>query len=72
MFHGFYYPDEVGGETLYARFAHIVMRDGVIRFDRPEQCTVRKPMRTMSVKAFGLGSSVRSVKEEWSELEKQL
>ena len=72
MFHGFDYPDEVGGETLYARFARIVMRDGVIRFDRPDQCTVRKPVRTMSVKAFGLGSSVRPVEEEWTELEKQL
>ncbi len=71
MFHGFDYPDEVGGDALHARFARIVMRDGVIRFDRPEQCSVRKRVRAMSVKTFGLSETVRAADEEWVELEKQ-
>ncbi|MFM5542201.1 type I-C CRISPR-associated protein Cas5c [Aeromonas veronii] len=71
MFHGFDYPDEVGGDALHARFARIVMRDGVIRFDLPEQCSVRKRVRAMSVKTFGLSETVRAADEEWVELEKQ-
>ena len=71
MFHGFDYPDEVGGDVLHARFARIVMRDGVIRFDWPEQCSVRKRVRAMSVKTFGLSETVRAADEEWVELEKQ-
>lgn len=71
MFHGFDYPDEVGGDALHARFDKIVMRDGVIRFNRPEQCPVRKRVRTMSVKTFGLNDSLRSAGDEWAEMEKQ-
>ncbi len=71
MFHGFDYPDEVGGDDLHARFAHIVMRDGVIRLERPEACTVKKRVRAMSVKAFGLSDSVHCADEEWAELENQ-
>lgn len=71
MFHGFDYPDEVGGDALHARFARIVMRDGVIRFVRPEQCSVRKRVRAMSVKTFGLSDTVRAADDEWAELEGQ-
>lgn len=71
MFHGFDYPDEVGGEELHARFARVVMHDGVIRFDRPERCSIRKNVRTMTVKPFGLNASVRTVENELAELEAQ-
>lgn len=71
MFHGFDYPDEVGGDALHARFDKIVMRDGLIRFNRPEQCSVRKRVRAMRVKTFGLSDNVHSADEEWAELEEQ-
>lgn len=71
MFHGFDYPDEVGGDDLQARFARIVMHNGVIRFDRPEQCPVRKRIRAMSVKPFGLNATVRAADDELAELEEQ-
>lgn len=71
MFHGFDYPDEVGGNELYARFAHIVMRNGIIQFQLPEHCPVKKRVRAMSVKPFGLSDSVRAADEEWAELEEQ-
>lgn len=71
MFHGFDYPDEVGGDELHARFARIVMRDGVIHFERPGECAVRKHVRAMSVKTFGLSDTVRAVEDEWAELEEQ-
>lgn len=53
MFHGFDYPDEVGGAELHARFWKPTMRDGRIRFDLPEACAYRKPIRAMSAKVFG-------------------
>lgn len=72
MFHGFDYPDEVGGEDLHSRFARIVMHDGIIRFDRPEHCAVRKSVRPMKVKSFGLNASVRPVGNELADLEAQV
>jgi CRISPR-associated protein Cas5d len=47
MFHGFDYPDEIGGNTLYSRFWRPVMSDGIVTFLRPEDCTVRKRVRRM-------------------------
>ncbi len=59
MFHGFDYPDEIGktdengkpdetGEyRLHSRFWKPVMRKGVIKFIRPEECTMRKFVREM-------------------------
>lgn len=59
MFHGFDYPDETGrtdrdgkpdatGECrLHSRFWKPVMQKGIIRFIRPEECTIRKFVRDM-------------------------
>ncbi len=71
MFHGFDYPDEVGGDGLHARFSRIVMRDGVIKFERPEACSIKKHVRVMSVKRFEPGDGLHAVDEEWVELEEQ-
>lgn len=48
MFHGFDYPDEGGNNEVYARFWRPVMRQGIIEFPRPEECTIRKFVRHMS------------------------
>ncbi len=48
MFHGFDYPDETGKNELHSRFWRPVMVDGVIEFQRPEECTVRKFVREMN------------------------
>ena len=69
MFHGFDYPDETGDSKLVARFWRQTMNDGFIRFDRPEDCTVRKVVRAMSVKPFGLGQNQRAVDDEVADLE---
>lgn len=55
MFHGFDYPDETGQDDLTARFWRPVMQDGVIRFPRPEDCTLRKFIRRMEPKRFESG-----------------
>jgi CRISPR-associated protein Cas5, subtype I-C/DVULG len=42
MFHGFDYPDETGTEELWTRFWRPMLKDGIVEFVRPEECTVRK------------------------------
>jgi CRISPR-associated protein Cas5d len=50
MFHGFDYPDESGTEELWARFQHVVMKNGVVDFLRPEDCSVRRFVRNMKAR----------------------
>jgi len=47
MFHGFDYPDEIGKNELHSRFWRPVMQNGIVIFQRPEDCTVRKFVREM-------------------------
>lgn len=47
MFHGFDYPDEVGKNELRSRFWRPKMKKGIIKFIRPEECTIRKFVRPM-------------------------
>lgn len=69
MFHGFDYPDETGDSKLHARFWRQTMNNGVIRFDRPEDCAVKRYVRDMTVKPFGIDGSQRLVVAEYAELE---
>ncbi len=64
MFHGFDYPDETGNAELHARFCRPVMSNGCIRFERPEQCTIRKFIRPMHAKLFG--------NDQWQSVDKEL
>lgn len=56
MFHGFTYPDEAERPEekgrLTARFWKPDMEDGYIRFIRPEDCNIRKVLRTDEVMDF--------------------
>jgi len=57
MFHGFDYPDAIGKPELHSRFWRPIMKDGIIDFIQPEQCTIRKLVRTMEAnppKSIGL------------------
>lgn len=47
MFHGFDYPDELGENELHARFWRPKMVDGKVDFVRPEDCSIRKAVRSM-------------------------
>ena len=65
MFHGFDYPDETGAGELHARFWKPTMVNGRIRFDRPESDSMmRKFVRPMNVKPFGIGKNLLSVADE--------
>jgi CRISPR-associated protein Cas5d len=68
-FHGFDYPDETGENKLQARFWRPTMVDGVIRFDPPEQCGIRKFIREMQPKQFETGQNLVGVEVEATGLE---
>lgn len=64
MFHGFDYPDETGDGKLHARFWWPTMAGGIVRFDHPENCPVRKFVRPMQVKPFDLSRKLLAVEAE--------
>lgn len=64
MFHGFDYPDETGINELHSRFWHATMRKGILEFPRPEKCEIRRFVRKMSPKEFGLEKNVLPVEHE--------
>ena len=68
MFHGFDYPDETGKDEMVTRFWWPVMENGIIEFDQPQKCPVRKFVRTMQAKTFGEGLNFKDVETEYEEL----
>jgi len=67
MFHGFDYPDETGKDEMVTRLWRPVMKKGIIEFDHPEKCPVRKFVRTMQAKTFGEGLNFKDVETEYEE-----
>jgi CRISPR-associated protein Cas5d len=61
IFHGFDYPDETGEGKLNARFWNPRLVNGRLRFPRPEDCTIRKVIRDMTAKRFGVGQNLKPV-----------
>lgn len=58
MYHGLTYPDEAySDETrgkITANFWYPVMKYGIIEFLRPEACPLKKTLRDMTMKEFGV------------------
>lgn len=52
MFHGFNYPDETGRDMLQVRLWQPVMEHGIVRFIRPEACTLVRDIRKGKAKVF--------------------
>jgi CRISPR-associated protein Cas5d len=67
MFHGFDYPDETGQDELHARFWRQTMTNGVIAFDAAPGAVVRKFIRPMTRRAFGIDRNYRTVDAEASD-----
>jgi CRISPR-associated protein Cas5d len=63
QFHSFSYPDENGKNMLYARFWKPKMKNGVIEFCPPEECTVIKEIHKMNMKTFSDGSNYSGLNE---------
>jgi len=53
MFHGFDYPDETGENKLAVRLWEPVMKNGYIKFIRPEECLIKREISRMKPKQFG-------------------
>ena len=63
MFHGFNYVDETGGSMLQVRLWQPVMENGVIRFPRPEECTLLRDIRRVKSKLFDKNSVTFAAEE---------
>lgn len=67
MVHGLNYPDETGREQLETRLWRPVMRQGVIRFIRPEECDLVRPLGEFIPKHFD-DAHLQSVEQLYEEL----
>ena len=67
MVHGLTYPDEAVREEekgkMTVRLWNAQMKDGVIRFPRPEDCEIRKVLREAKEKEFIYGKNFRGLEE---------
>ncbi len=64
MFHGFDYPDETGKDELVSRFWYATMCHGELVFPRPEECEIKRFIRKMAPKKFGLDENILFVEKE--------
>lgn len=60
MVHGINYPDETGRNELEVRLWEPKMKNGIIKFDRPEDCKKVRKVKDMSPKHFD-SSNVEAV-----------
>lgn len=51
-YHGLTYPDESGKDELVANFWRPVMKNGIVKFCRPEDCPTHRFVRKMTAKKF--------------------
>ena len=60
MYHGITYADESYSpetrDAMTTRFWYPAMKQGIITFPRPEECTIHKHLRKMPMKSFGEGN----------------
>ncbi|MEW9701840.1 type I-C CRISPR-associated protein Cas5c [Paenibacillus sp. SI8] len=68
MVHGLNYPDETGRNQLEVRLWNPVMKDGIIQFIRPGQCTQIRTITDMDKKHFD-DTNVTSADELFAQLE---
>lgn len=68
MVHGINYPDETGRDEMEVRLWNPVMKDGVIKFLRPDECTQVRQIKKMTTKLFD-ETNVQQVDELLSQLE---
>lgn len=69
MFHSFVYPDEGYNDSTYdylsSNFSNIMMRDGMIKFCRPEECQITHQLHQQKMKVFEENGMTR-VEEEYN------
>lgn len=67
MVHGFNYPDETGRNQLEVRLWNPVMKNGVIRFIRPDECRNVRVLQKIGTKTFD-SSNMESADLLWEQL----
>jgi len=71
MYHGITYPDEAYNESTKDKITvnlwTPLMRNGIVKFCRPESCPVKKPIRESKMKEFGCAISNFSGLNEFAE-----
>lgn len=67
MVHGINYPDETGRQERETRLWRAKMQRGIIRFIRPEECTLIRKTGEGAVKAFS-ASGIQSVDDTYQEM----
>ena len=67
MFHSFDYPDETGKNKLASNFWDPRMQDGIVDFNRPDARRVKKEIRAMTPKHFGVDFNLKYVESEEQE-----
>ncbi|MBP2100601.1 type I-C CRISPR-associated protein Cas5c [Enterococcus rivorum] len=70
MVHGLSYPDETGKDELAVRLWQPKMKKGIIKFNRPEECSLIRPLRAMTAKSFDW-SDIEPVDRLFDSLEKE-
>ncbi|WP_028596322.1 type I-C CRISPR-associated protein Cas5c [Paenibacillus assamensis] len=70
MVHGINYPDETGRNQMEARLWNPVMSNGIIKFDKPEECTLVRKVKDMEPKSF-TDANVESADELYAQLEER-
>ncbi|MBM7702896.1 type I-C CRISPR-associated protein Cas5c [Metabacillus iocasae] len=71
MVHGINYPDETGRDEMEVRLWNPTMRDGVIEFIRPDQCTQVRKIMGMTAKHFDF-TNVESVDQTSLHIEMEM
>ena len=71
MVHGINYPDETGRDQMEVRLWNPVMKDGVIEFIRPDECTQVRTITDMTPKHFDQ-SNVESAENLLNQLEERV
>jgi len=70
MVHGFSYPDDTGNEELVVRLCQPKMKQGIITFERPENCQLTRSLGEMKMKAFSV-DDIEPVELLFTQLEKE-
>lgn len=68
MIHGFNYPDETGRNQLEVRLWNPVMKNGIIRFTHPDECTNVRLLQEMRALTFD-SSNVEAADLLWKQIE---
>jgi len=68
MFHSFDYPDETGVNEMHTSFWRPAMKRGIIDFPRPNECEIKRFVREMHPKEFGLEENLLPVDVEVAQL----